>query len=798
MATKPGPGVTQVIADVGCPKGEVRFSTRQIGLKNALKPKYHGLIQVLQDTSARAGLYAYVVSLVANFYAITHPDQPTASWKTFYDQIWSALDGRQNQFSPVVDDFFARIGATLSPQLTSSEMRGKLPPKLKFELRQNETADMKKSTDAHFKLFTRRLHRYLVVECIERMLLCSAAPVTEPALFRAVCNCALAVPAELSAAWAKVEKAYKTHAADDDDGAALVAIRSVIDAERHLLGNLLLPDGAVPRHVVVAHRTKANHTLLPHLKRYSDAATDWWRRHGGTQWHRVWQKESRRPKSFSLLPICQLHPRHMQYSWTQLEVLLRDVKQLPEREQECSAHSQLDALRRLKRVLDGTSPSAKQPKRKRDDDEKGITNKVAKKWLAALIARRIVTVEAIQRKLQLAVLAELFDMKKLKGKVKRAGQPTPPWRLCQFSTDGVKLCMLFASGVVEQAPNVACLVKEGYNVPVPERPIDVTSTARGLYHVKEGSEAKTVQPTSSNMRFTVIDPGIIKPLECGTLRLSDCTSTAGIASTLIEAGNSWHISEKEWEERSGRKTLQHMEERFRKRDAGYATAIDELRVERKKCSDETAFMSYCCAAFRNLEHLQRGNLCLDRSKINWWHCRRSTSFIARTADRIFDRETLRAGRAAKSFPAPKRADSALRSAMRMRVESLRAARSGEKTVVFFGDGTFSCTSKGHISIPKKSIIKALSTRGLTFLLDEYNTSKQCPCGTSLLKDQEPSSSGSRLRCHETTGPGSTCCVLNAIGSSNMDRDTLATNNLVQCAVCALMGLKRPRHLCRNE
>ena len=794
MATKTGPGVQQVLADTGCQKGEVRYSTRQIGLRNALKPKYRGLVETLQDTSARAGLYAYVVSLVANFYAITHPDEPIVKWKTFYDQIWSALDGHQNRFTTVVDDLFARIGTSFSPQLTPNEVRGKLPPKIRFELRQNETADMKKSADAHFKLFTYRLHRHLVAQCIECMLRCSATPVTESQFFRAIWHCALAAPSELSVAWAKVERTYKQHTVDD--GAALVGIRSVIDAERSALGDLLHLDGKVPRYVVAAHRSEVQSTLLPHLKRYSDAANDWWCQHGDTQWHRAWQKESHRPKPFSLLPICKLQPRHIQYSWTQLEIVLRDVAQLPpERTQERTVHSRLDALRRLRKTLLDASPSGK--KRKRGDGQ-CLTNPMAKKWLAALIARRIATAEAVQRKLQLDVLAELFDMRKLKGKCRKTGQEAPPWRLCQFSTDGVKLCMLFASGVAEQAPNAACLVKQGYNLPVPKQPIDVLSTPRGLYHLKEGNEVKTIQPTTSAVRFKVIDPGIIKPLECGTLCLSDCSSTTNVAKMLLGSDHSWHMTEEEWKQKSGRKTLERMEERFRAHDAGYAAAVGELRNERKKCSDETAFVSYCTAAFRNLEHLQRGNLCIDRSKINWWHCRRSISFIARVADRIFDRETRRVGRAAKAFPVAKRANTSLRSALRKKIETLRATRSDEKTVVFFGDGTFSCTSKGHISIPKKSILKALATRGLTFLLDEYNTSKQCPCGTSLLKDQETATSGSRLRCHQTTGPGSTCCVLDAIGSSNMDRDTLAVINLAQCAACALKGLKRPGHLCRTE
>ena len=44
------------------------------------------------------------------------------------------------------------------------------------------------------------------------------------------------------------------------------------------------------------------------------------------------------------------------------------------------------------------------------------------------------------------------------------------------------------------------------------------------------------------------------------------------------------------------------------------------------------------------------------------------------------------------------------------------------------------TVQGHIPIPKKTIVKALAVRGLTFLVDEFNTSKMCPCGQCALCD----------------------------------------------------------------
>ena len=54
-------------------------------------------------------------------------------------------------------------------------------------------------------------------------------------------------------------------------------------------------------------------------------------------------------------------------------------------------------------------------------------------------------------------------------------------------------------------------------------------------------------------------------------------------------------------------------------------------------------------------------------------------------------------------------------------------------------------------------------RGLAFLLQRAQHVAAVSL-TNLLKDQATTTSGFRLRCHQTTGPGSTCCVFDAIGS----------------------------------
>ena len=96
-------------------------------------------------------------------------------------------------------------------------------------------------------------------------------------------------------------------------------------------------------------------------------------------------------------------------------------------------------------------------------------------------------------------------------------------------------------------------------------------------------------------------------------------------------------------------------------------------------------------------------------------------------------------------------------------------------MVFFGDGTFGPTMRGHNAIPKKGILKELCHRGLTILLDEYKTSKMCCCGQDELKTIH-----GRYRCHKTDGVA--CSLLQQL---NCDRDALASLNKhdALCSTC---------------
>ena len=116
-------------------------------------------------------------------------------------------------------------------------------------------------------------------------------------------------------------------------------------------------------------------------------------------------------------------------------------------------------------------------------------------------------------------------------------------------------------------------------------------------------------------------------------------------------------------------------------------------------------------------------------------------------------------------------------------------RAKKKHVVFFGDGDFNSSIKKHNSLPKKRLLKVMATKGLVFLLDEYRTSKMCPCGHDELITRDDTSS-TRLRRHKT---GDTACpLMHQID----DRDELACVNMLHCALKAIHGGQRPSFLCR--
>ena len=87
--------------------GEVIQSTITTGVRSGFNRRLHSLIPFFRKAADSVGIYTWVVGLYANDYVLRCLDQQlpvqlstsssASAWKTFYDQIWSAFDGKTNQ-----------------------------------------------------------------------------------------------------------------------------------------------------------------------------------------------------------------------------------------------------------------------------------------------------------------------------------------------------------------------------------------------------------------------------------------------------------------------------------------------------------------------------------------------------------------------------------------------------------------------------------------------------------------------------------------------------------------------------
>ena len=130
-----------------------------------------------------------------------------------------------------------------------------------------------------------------------------------------------------------------------------------------------------------------------------------------------------------------------------------------------------------------------------------------------------------------------------------------------------------------------------------------------------------------------------------------------------------------------------------------------------------------------------------------------------------------------------------RTVLRQKLRDARKRKREEKTVAFFGDGTFKSTHRGKVAVPKKALLKVMAATGLTFLLGEYNTSKMCPCETDELITPKGSATDKRVRVHKTSGDA--CSVLQLVD----DRDETADVNFGLAALNSVRGKAWPSHLC---
>lgn len=131
----------------------------------------------------------------------------------------------------------------------------------------------------------------------------------------------------------------------------------------------------------------------------------------------------------------------------------------------------------------------------------------------------------------------------------------------------------------------------------------------------------------------------------------------------------------------------------------------------------------------------------------------------------------------------------------------RRVREGRTRVVVFGDGSFPAAHRRHQAVPRKSLLRMLADRSVVLLLDEYNTSKLCPCCGEELRDVEGGAKGKkgergeRLRiCKSTDRGGKHACDLFRAHPRGLDRDELACCNFARCTIDLVTTQKRTQWL----
>ena len=740
------------------PTGKVRFSTIQCGISRTLKVHCHPLIPLFQTASHIIGQYVHIVGLVSNWLMVKNPDRKIEDWKHFYDQVFSAVEGKNNCYT---DDV----------QLFLSSIRDKMPPKVDFEMRQEQTSEMSESAKLHLKSFRSRLVAYLKYRVLDLQVQRLGTIVCHTISGEELCRCLE------SDRRVTVEMQKKLSKLSTEEQTVLTSILlDVIQEEYVALNGLCIHDD----------KEKVLYKRLVHLQRYSNWNLDCLARYKDC--FKLWTCSSH-PEPFSLLPFFKLQPRLVHYTWS---VFYKGFLKWAQRESGVkeTADSILKAFqpfegqkkmesnsKRWKKIMTEQDKKKKATKKRKRDDDMSVERFVCDLWSAYGLRQRVQncarqwTCFVQERKFQraknravLTIMSQLFDLKHIKQRHRTE------WKVVSFRTDGVCLCITFATTSVPSAPNVDALVKQGYNFPEVEHKIDVHKTKRGIFRLTEHrNDLQILNPAGERIDIVPLDPGCVKPLQGAVLPSTECTSLDNICTYLSEHETKalWHITSDEWKKMSGRTHSEKHEAYVRHHNPSYDNAMKDLRSKRKKCASKDVLSEFCTTVFQHLDAMVEQLVTVHKSRVRWKQTRQTVSWLSKVADKVFGKEKG------------------------------HTKREVVQRVAFLGDGTFK-HKRGYAPVPKKKLAKVLATKGLTIMLDEFYTSKQCPCGHSELEDHPdvPSTKDYRIRRHKTSGQNGNCCVECTLGESKMDRDVLAITNFLLCAKCALSGESRPNHLCR--
>ena len=791
--------IKQECDKTGCSSFNIRYSSIPCNLKTVLKPHAQLLEKTFHTYAISDGLYRRIVSLFTNYILIKSQTIEITNWFDFYKKVWASvafkfssahMSEKRIHYKSEADAFFKTYEPT-------EYMKEQLLFKTPCMTRQQECNTLAENAILHMKQFPIRLSNFMRASVVLIQKQCGKVKDDASIAFRLV-KCILCRPEEY--------KENVTALVSECNDLILFKRIEILLKERELLGSLVcsckytkqkkIVTGTVLDSILEGGKGEEQlYKLIPHLKRYSDGCLNIQESEGLVpkriaideseedeseeneseedesgekpmeDW--IWTKP-RKPKTFSMLPICKLQRSMGYFGITEIKAMFGALYT----EDKTESKRQHDKIKKANNTR----------KRKRDRDSITENEEDGNKWEYDGAYQFCNNIDEIN------IFNDIFNLKKIKG---RYGIDNK-WKLCNFRTNGVKCVLTFVSGSSPSVHGSTDLLRPGYKyIKIPESPINVRTEERGLYRLNEyrNDLLPLKKDKLSDITFHLVDPGFNKIVQGGNIPATCESLPDKVVQALEQPNGLWHVTQDEFMSKSGRLDKMNIEKKRRIINPLYNQSIQKLSKTRCRCSDDTLFGLYVNTTFETFEIMATELTHKGRSISSWQAFRSMQSYIAGLANRMFNKSSFRWYRQPeiinKTLSAEEKTD--LRKILK-----LKKRNQPEKTVVFFGDGTFKSSRRGKASVPKKSILKVLSTIGLTVLLGEYNTSKQCPCGKGELITplSHTSTSGSRVRVHKTSG--GKCSVLERVE----DRDEVSLVNFGISCLRSVNGESWPEHLCR--
>ena len=403
------------------------------------------------------------------------------------------------------------------------------------------------------------------------------------------------------------------------------------------------------------------------------------------------------------------------------------------------------------------------------------------------------------------------------------------WYLEGFRTNGVdlQLRLICCQGDTPSAFNAANLCKSGYQLDKPPRKVQareqiVHSNQKARDSTRFRGAIKLYQDRCDLVKRVLpetvvsIDPGENKPIQVAEISsripLKTNGTVDGSMATIEEHTSFWHVARTDYCRDAGYVRRHTFETARRTENPRYAAALERFRYTRRRTCDPDTFAVYAKTRAETFEAMREEANLLSRKTRKYHTRRRTQQKLDKIADDlVFGRGVVDDSRTIKKDRKERRrawrqkedtdpygfvpdipvdGDDVLRSKRRKLdsdsnwTDRMLTPPERHARPVFFGNGSWKSSG-----LPRKILVKKISTRGVCVITDEFLTSQSCPCcgGKKTLKDIER---GSRLRYCTNSRTGN-CCL------TQVDRDVSGSFSIGLAVFWGLSGQPgRPPHLAR--